>query len=150
MKRTLKWSGIVLVILLVVIQVIPVERTNPPVESEIVAPAAVRAVLRRACYDCHSNETVWPWYSRVAPVSWLLASDVSEGREKMNFSAWSHLPAEKQVKLLRKCWSEIQEGEMPPWYFLPMHPEARLSAEDRSVLQLWLPAESGGKESDQD
>jgi hypothetical protein len=69
--RVLKWSIITVGVLLVAIQLVPVDRTNPPVEEEAPASPEVRAVLRRACYDCHSNETVWPWYSRVAPMSWL-------------------------------------------------------------------------------
>ncbi len=148
-KQVLSWSGITLLAMLVIVQLVPIDRTNPPVGAEVPAPPAVRAVLRRACYDCHSNETVWPWYSRVAPVSWLIASDVHEGRGKMNFSAWNQLPATRQEKLLRKCWGEIAEGEMPPWYYLLVHANAQLSAEDRSTLQAWLPV-GGGAEREED
>jgi hypothetical protein len=119
---------------LVIFQVLPVSRKNPPVESELPAPPAVHALLKQACYDCHSNETVWPWYSRVAPVSWLVASDVEEGRRELNFSAWGRYPKARQLKKLKRSITEINDGEMPLWYYLPLHPAARLSETDRNVL----------------
>lgn len=136
-KRIAKWAVVVLAIALVVMQFVPVDRTNPPVETEVPATAEVRAVLRRACYDCHSNETVWPWYSRIAPVSWLAARDVHKGREELNFSTWNRLTTKEQVKALHESWETVEEGEMPLWFYLPTHPEARLSAQDRSVLRAW-------------
>lgn len=123
---------------LVAIQLVPVDRTNPAVEQEVPAPAAVHTVLKRACYDCHSNETVWPWYSRVAPVSWLVARDVREGREHLNFSTWNRLSPEDQAEALEETWEEVDEGAMPPWFYLPVHAEARLSPDDRGVLRSWL------------
>jgi heme-binding protein len=126
-----------LVIILAAIQLVPLDRTNHPVETEVPATAEARAVLRRACYDCHSNETVWPWYSRIAPMSWLVAWDVFEGRKELNFSTWNRLTAEKRVKAMHECWKEVEEGEMPPWFYRLPHPEARLSAEDRSHLRAW-------------
>jgi hypothetical protein len=125
---------------LVAAQFIPVTRTNPPVESEIHASPAVDRVLRRACYDCHSNETVWPWYSRVAPMSWLVAHDVNEGREHMNFSTWGRLSSEKQVETVRKIWEEVSEGHMPPAIYLPAHREARLNDQDKAALEAWAAA----------
>ena len=91
----------------------------------------------RACFDCHSNETVWPWYSRVAPASWLLAKDVREGRAELNFSSWSRYSAKKQRKLLRESLTEVKEGEMPLWVYLVGHREARLSDADRAALERW-------------
>ena len=136
-KRIAKWATAVLIIALVAIQLVPVDRTNPPVETEVPATAEVRSVLRRACYDCHSNETVWPWYSRVAPASWLVASDVHEGREELNFSTWNRYTAKQQAKKMKESWDEVAEGEMPPWMYLPLHPNARLSADDRAALRAW-------------
>ncbi len=136
-KRIAKWATAVLIIALVAIQLVPVDRTNPPVETEVPATAEVRSVLRRACYDCHSNETVWPWYSRVAPASWLVASDVHEGREELNFSTWNRYTAKQQAKKMKESWDEVAEGEMPPWIYLPLHPNARLSADDRAALRAW-------------
>ncbi|HEX2613441.1 MAG TPA: heme-binding domain-containing protein [Fibrobacteria bacterium] len=132
-KRTF-W---IVVLILAGIQVIPVARTNPPVEEEVPAPSEVRAVLKRACYDCHSNESKWPWYSHVAPVSWLIARDVHEGREEMNFSAWNRLSPGKQKKRFRQSWDLVQKGEMPLWFYVPLHPEAKLSETDRLLLKKW-------------
>lgn len=135
--RIAKWLITVLAIVLVAIQFVPVDRTNPPVETEVPATPEVRAVLRRACFDCHSNETVWPWYSRIAPVSWLMARDVHEARGEMNFSTWNRLETKDQIEALHESWEEVEEEEMPLWFYLPLHPEARLSEQDRSVLRTW-------------
>jgi hypothetical protein len=130
-------SGLVLLLALVAIQLVPVDTRNPPVTGDVPTSPAVKAVLRRACYDCHSHETRWPWYGRVAPVSWLLARDVREGRAELNFSTWDQYSAQQQVKKLKESWEEVAEGEMPPWFYLPAHREARLSAEDRALLRQW-------------
>jgi hypothetical protein len=141
--RIAKWSILALVIALVAIQLVPIDRTNPPVETEVPASAEVRSVLRRACYDCHSNETKWPWYTRIAPASWLIAKDTSEGREELNFSTWDRLSAGDQAEAIRKSWETVDEGEMPPWFYLPLHPEARLSADDRVLLRDWAASVGG-------
>jgi hypothetical protein len=135
--RIAKWVIAALAIALVAIQLVPVDRTNPPVEEEVPATAEVRSVLRRACYDCHSNETVWPWYSRIAPVSWMLERDVREGRAELNYSTWKRYTEKQRLKKLRESWKEVEEGEMPPWFYLPPHPAARLSAEDQAALRAW-------------
>ncbi|GAB4310545.1 MAG: hypothetical protein Kow0059_00020 [Candidatus Sumerlaeia bacterium] len=119
------------------IQLIPAGRSNPPVTGEIAAPADVAPALRRACYDCHSNETRWPWYSRVAPISWFIVHDVNEGRDELNFSQWTLLKEKKQIKLRSKIWEEIEEGEMPPFKYLLFHPEARLTDAERTALRAW-------------
>lgn len=137
MKRLLVRIVLVLLVILVVIQVIPVHRTNPPVTADIPTSPDVKAVLRRACYDCHSNETVYPWYSRIAPVSWMLAQHVSEGREELNFSTWKQYSPKDQGENIHESWETVVEGEMPPRYYTVMHREARLSPEDRAVLQRW-------------
>lgn len=125
------------VLLLAALQLVPVRRSNPPVESEVPAPTNVRGALRRACYDCHSNETVWPWYSRVAPFSFLIAHDVKSGREELNFSAWNRLTNEQQMKKLKKSWDEVAEGEMPPRAYVATHRGAALSTGDRAALRAW-------------
>ena len=101
------------------------------------APAGVDALLRRACYNCHSHETVWPWYSHVAPVSWLLAHDVSEGRRELDFSTWTAYPPARKIRKLRKSADEVAKGKMPPWYYALVHPEARLTAAERAMLDAW-------------
>lgn len=143
LMEILKFGGIALILFLVAAQFVPVDRANPPVGVEIVAPAEVMAVLERACYDCHSNETVWPAYSRVAPVSWLVARDVREGREALNYSTWGRYSAEERAELLEETWEEIEEGEMPMKPYILLHPSARLTAEDDEVLGAWSLAAHG-------
>ena len=129
--------GVGLLVFGLAIQLVPVPRDNPPVESEVPATEAVRSILRSSCYDCHSNESRWPWYAHVAPVSWLVAYDVHEAREHMNFSTWARYDAKKQAKHLEEVWEEVEEGEMPLFYYLWFHPDAKLSASDRAALHDW-------------
>ena len=143
-----KWAALVFCVAFIVIQVVPVNRANPPVQGDFRGSAEVVSVLRRACYDCHSNETVWPWYSRIAPVSWLIAHDVHEGRAALNFSTWDQLSAEKQAEALKESWEEIAEGKMPTWYYVVIHPEAKLSANDQSVLRAWTGSATAGEKSE--
>lgn len=116
----------------VTIQVIPYghAHTNPPVQTEPAWPSAqVRQLAVRACFDCHSNQTTWPWYSNVAPISWLIQRDVDAGRARLNFSQWN-LPHEGGVA------EPVQEGSMPPWYYTLIHPSAKLStAETQALVQ---------------
>lgn len=142
MPRLLRRVAVGLGVAVVLAQLVPVARTNPPVSADVAPPADVAATLRRACYDCHSNETVWPWYSRVAPVSWLVAHDVDEGRDELNFSAWGAYDAVKRRKKLNETVKEITEGEMPPWYYVVMHPPARLSPADVERVRGWAIAET--------
>jgi uncharacterized membrane protein len=119
-------------------QIVPVDRTNPPVESDVVAPDAVRQVLKQSCYDCHSNETVWPWYSKIAPVSWLVAHDVKEAREEINFSIWNRYSKRQQSRKMREMLEQIDKGEMPLPNYVWQHPKARLTAEDKTILRDWV------------
>lgn len=135
--KVLRWTIAGLLIVFILIQFVPVDRTNPPVETEAPAPTDIRAILRRACYDCHSNETLWPWYSKVAPVSWLIVDDVQKGREALNFSTWNRYTTQQQVKNLKESWEETAEGEMPPWFYLAAHRDANLSSEERAALRAW-------------
>jgi len=123
-------------IVAVLIQIIPYGRsyTNPPVVHEPSWDSpATRALVKRACFNCHSNETVWPWYARVAPASWLVRYDVDEGRGKLNFSEWQN--GARKAENPDKMSKEVSEGEMPPIQYRLAHPEARLSdAEKRQLL----------------
>lgn len=117
-------------------QLVPVRRTNPPVEADVVAPAEVKEILRRACYDCHSNETAWGWQTKIAPGSWLAAWDVAEAREHLNFSRWDE-DGKRLARVAKELPEEVLEGEMPPWRYWLVHPEARLSDRDRALLAAW-------------
>ncbi len=101
-----------LIILFFLIQLIPVNRVNPEfdVEYDFEAPLDVKEIVVNSCYDCHSNQTNWPWYSYVAPTSWLLVYHVNEGREEINFSEWLLQPAEKRQKIKEEMIEEIEEG----------------------------------------
>lgn len=137
MRKWIAGGAVALLVALGAIQLVPVDTSNPPVTADVPASAAVKGILRRACYDCHSNETQWPWYGRIAPVSWLLARDVREGRAELNFSTWNQYSTQQRVKKLRESWEEVAEGEMPPWFYLPVHRDARLTADDRTLLRQW-------------
>lgn len=118
-----------------VIQLIPYGRNhaNPPVVRE---PAwdspATRALAKKACFDCHSHETVWPWYSRIAPVSWLVYRDVVEGREHLNFSDWQG--SRRKGENINEITKEVTEGEMPPLQYYIAHPEAKLDGRSKQLL----------------
>jgi len=121
----------------IAIQLVPIRRTNPAVTSDILASGEVHAILKRACYDCHSNETRWPWYGYVAPVSWLVARDVSMGRRHMNFSEWGQYSADKQESKIKSIWDQVSQDQMPLWFYRPLHPDAKLTDADRALLKAW-------------
>jgi len=131
-SKRLWWSLGILVALGVLFQFVPYGRahTNPPVRQE---PAwdspATRALAVRACFDCHSNQTVWPLYAELAPFSWLVQHDVEDGRRKLNFSEW-----DRPQREARKAAREVGRGEMPPWYYVLMHASANLSEADKQAL----------------
>jgi hypothetical protein len=136
--KNLGRASIIVVIILILVQFVPVSKTNPPITGDIVCPAEVHAVLKRCCYDCHSNETVWPWYSKLAPVSWLLASDVSEARDRMNFSEWQGRTKEGQDFLKEQIVKETEKGEMPPFIYTLGHPKSKLSDDEKKLLKTWV------------
>ena len=123
-----KW----LLIAAVLIQFIPYGRnhTNPPATREPAWNApGTRTLIRRACFDCHSNETVWPWYSHIAPVSWLVQNDVDDGRGHLNFNEW-----DRTQRHATDVAAQVKQGDMPPWFYLPMHPAAKLTASEKAAL----------------
>lgn len=126
--KLFKW----LLLALVLIQFIPFghDHSNPPVTKE---PAwdspQTRDLFVRACFDCHSNQTGWRWYSWVAPASWLVARDVSHGRRNLNFTEWDH-----PQKHAEHVAEEVKSGDMPPWFYLPLHPSAKLSDAEKLAL----------------
>ena len=143
--RQIRYGIVVLVGIGVLAQLVPYGRThsNPPVGRE---PAwdrpRTRELFFRACKDCHSNETRWPWYSSIAPASWLVTRDVEEGREHFNVSEWG-----RDENHGDEAAENVREGEMPPWFYLPAHPEARLSQREQQELLTGLIATFGEKET---
>jgi mono/diheme cytochrome c family protein len=139
--KLLTRGALVLLGLLLVIQLVPYGRDheNPPVKNEPAWDSArTRELFFQTCGDCHSYETRWPWYASVAPTSWLVQHDVEEGRSEFNVSRWGEgkQEAEEAAEMLR-------EGEMPPWFYLPAHPEARLDDATKQELLRGLVATFG-------
>jgi hypothetical protein len=133
MKKIIIFVLIAILAGFVVLQLIPYghEHSNPPVtmEPQWDSPET-RTLASRACFDCHSNETDWPWYSYVAPVSWLIQRDVEEGRGRLNFSEWGSGRFDEPWEIVEA----FSEGYMPPSKYLAMHPEARFSDAERQAL----------------
>lgn len=145
-KKIVVRGGAAVLVVLAAIQLVPTARAeNPAVEEEVVASSEVMEVLRRSCYDCHSNETRWPWYGRVAPASWLVRHDVIEGRDHLNFSTWNRYDAEERAEKLEELQEEVHEGKMPPWFYTPLHPGSGVSEADRALLERWARQRSGGE-----
>ena len=141
----LKKIFIAVVVIVIGIQVIPVDRSNPPVTKEINAPENALFILKTSCYDCHSNETTWPWYSYVAPVSFLIADDVNEGRRHINFSEWDKYDEKKKEKKLDHVIEMVEEGDMPLSNYLLLHSEAKLDAKKIKALKDWVTGNDGSK-----
>lgn len=123
-------AAFVLVVLVLLIQFLPYGHTHtkPPVvkEPNWNSPET-RQIAQKACFDCHSNETIWPWYSNIAPMSWLVQRDVDVARSRMNFSDWGRISVE-----VGEIIEIVSEGEMPPFQYLLMHPGARLSEQEKT------------------
>jgi hypothetical protein len=143
MKRTVQLFGVGLLVVLIALQFVPVPRNAGPAEgpSSLVAaqpvPAEVQAILRRACYDCHSNHTNYPWYAAVQPVGWWLNDHVAEGKGELNFSEFATYSTKRVVRKLRSTADEVRERHMPLKSYLLMHGEAKLTDADVTLLATW-------------
>jgi Haem-binding domain len=140
MKNKWKWILATAVVVFVLLQFTNPARTNPsaPPEDALTAtnppPPQIVALLHGACYDCHSDQTQWPWYAHVAPVSWLIASDVRDGRRHVNFSEWPHVYPNRAARLWENVSEELGYDEMPPSQYKLMHSAARLTDAQRQEL----------------
>ncbi len=145
--RILKWFGIAILCLFVGLQFKRPARTNPPVDSsqtiqaQLQIPAEVATILDQSCQDCHSHTTRWPWYSNVAPFSWLLVDHVNEGREHLNLSEWGRLDNRRARNKLEEICEEVEVGAMPLGSYTWIHRSAILSQEDVKFLCNWANAE---------
>jgi hypothetical protein len=145
-KKILQWGAVAILGIFVIIQFVPYGRahSNPPVRVEPPWDAPqTRELAKRACFDCHSNETVWPWYSNLAPVSWLVQRDVEKARQQLNFSEWDRPENEAG-----EAAEQIKKGEMPLWFYIPLHPSAKLSAGEKQALIRGLQATIGDHEEE--
>jgi len=142
--KFLKWVGIGLTILVIGIQFFRPERTNPPVDqtrtmySMFSVPDDIKGIVDRSCSDCHSYDTRWPWYSSIAPVSWLVANDVKEGRKHLNLSDFAQYGSRRALGKLDMMCENMQDGLMPLPQYLTLHPNARLSAEEIDRFCTWV------------
>jgi hypothetical protein len=149
MKKVLKWSAVALALVFLGAQFHRPDRTNPAVDESKTLRANTRltpevaAIFERSCNDCHSSETTWPWYSHVSPVSWFLKSHVEEGRRELSFSEWATYPKRKRERKLHEICQQVESGAMPLNSYLPLHPSARLSDEDKRRICEWTRLEEG-------
>lgn len=141
-KRNLKWFFIVPLVLFAALQFVQPAHTNPPVKTDFITathpPQNVADMFQAACYDCHSNQTRWPWYSHVAPMSWQIAQDVNEGRENLNLSEWPGDDPKRAYKKMEDMSEEIGQGDMPLKKYTLIHADAKLTVEQRTELTQWL------------
>jgi Haem-binding domain len=143
MPRLLRFAALAFVVVIVATQMIRPARTNPPTDpartigARLPVSSEAAAVMNRACRDCHSNDTTWPWYSNVAPVSWLVIDHVKSGRRHFNYSEWAGYAPDKANKLLHDICEEITDGSMPIGSYTLVHHDARLSDADVQALCTW-------------
>ena len=153
MNRFVKIAIVAVAVIFLGIQLIRIDRTNPPVvsaqsiESYVSVPGDVSEILARSCNDCHTFKTVYPWYSHLAPVSWFLRDHVDHGRSHLNMSEWGTLSPEKQARKLEEICDEVRGGEMPLPSYLWIHHDAVLSEADKDALCSWTGTERKKLES---
>ena len=155
-KKIAKVASIVVGVVFVLIQFFQPSRTNPEIDqsitmqSELNIPAEISALLERGCKDCHSNQTSWPFYSYVAPVSWLVSSDVTEGRKKFNMSEWGKYKLSKKASRLSGIYQAVNDRAMPLPQYILLHPVANFTDAERNQLAAWAQQETeklmGGEE----
>ncbi len=143
MKKVLKTAAIILIIVLIAIQFI---RPTPNAAEEIAAnqitavqpvPEDVMQILKVSCYDCHSNTTYYPWYSKVQPLAWFLDDHIIEGKKELNFSEFANYPIFRQYKKFKEIGKEVKEDEMPLFSYTVIHRDAVLNADQKLLLQNW-------------
>ncbi|HXI60939.1 MAG TPA: heme-binding domain-containing protein [Polyangia bacterium] len=145
LKKLLRNGVVAAVAGFVVLQLFPARVIGIPTQEIAANPTQhfafdggrdVEMILRKACFDCHSNETRWPVYTRIAPGSWLMARDIHNGRSHLNFSTWGNTDETERQTDRENCWEQIQSGDMPPWFYIfPLHPDARLSDSEKATLK---------------
>ena len=143
MKKVLKYTAAGLLAIFIIIQFVPAnlpenstDLSSDIINTEII-PDDVKLILKKACYDCHSSQTVYPWYSKVAPVSWLVAKDTREGREELNLSQWSEMSKRKKIKTLSDMAEEVEKKNMPLKIYTVIHKDAILSDEEITTFTSW-------------
>lgn len=148
MSRTLKLTGLGLVGVLIILQFFQPKRNSAPLDPELdmlevlAPPQAMADLIRNACYDCHSNQSVYPWYSRISPVSWSLHKHIRKGKEELNCSEYGLLDKEDKIGALADICDVMETGTMPLQSYLLIHKDARLTQEERDELCMWTEKEA--------
>jgi hypothetical protein len=143
---TPKKISLAVLTIFIVMQFFRIDKTNPPVVADNdflvlnTASAEVQNIIKASCYDCHSNTSIYPWYTTIAPVSWWIKHHINEGRQHLNFSEWGKYTAKKADHKLEECVEMIQEGEMPMSSYTIIHSETKLSEEQKLLLINWFSA----------
>lgn len=144
MKKVIRWTGLGLLVVFAVMQFIRSDRSNPPVDPSktlyavLPVPDDVRQVLERSCFDCHSNETRWPWYSSLAPAMWVVAHDVEEGREHLNFSEFATYKSLRAIAKLDMICEQMINKNMPMPAYVVLHPGAEVSSREIDLVCDWV------------
>lgn len=139
-----KKIAIAVVGILVIMQFFGIDKTVKPVNKEtdflatMQPPAEIAKLIKTSCYDCHSEQTEYPWYTNVAPISWWIGHHIEEGREHLSFSNWAKYDQKKAIHKLEEFYEEVEEGEMPLNSYTWMHAEASLSKEDKDKMLNWV------------
>lgn len=141
---TIQNIGIVVVLFLVIAQFFKIDKVNPEVHSDqdflsiMNPPEKVATMIKNQCYDCHSNETIYPAYTNYAPISWWIKSNINGAREKINFSTWGLLSEKEQIANLQECVEALEDGEMPVLVYVWMHEKAQFEDSDSKILINWF------------
>jgi hypothetical protein len=159
-RKPVQYVFIAALIVFVLMQFVQPERSNPTVDpamtmqSQLNVPADIAALLDRGCKDCHTNQTAWPFYAYIAPASWLVSYDVTEGRKHLNMSEWGKYKEGKKAQKLSGIYQAVSEGSMPLPKYIPLHPEAKFTDSEKAALAAWAQKEGerllgGGEESEE-
>lgn len=139
-----KKVALIILLALVILQFFRIDKSVPDHQKDDdffnhhVAKKEVQLLIENTCYDCHSYQTKYPFYSEIAPISWWLADHIAEGREHLNFSAWGSYSSDKAIHKLEECFEEVEEGEMPLWSYKLTHFNAQLTEQEKNTLILWF------------
>ncbi len=130
---------LIVIVLLIAIQFIPTDKTNPQIDDKIKLNTSneVMDILKRSCYDCHSHETKWPNYSAIAPMSWNIIGHVNDGRKALNYSEWKNIDQKIKIKRIERTIKTVNNGMMPLPNYLRFHDEAILSDADKNIIVEW-------------
>jgi hypothetical protein len=147
MKKVLKIAVIAVAIVLIGLQFFQIDKTNPPIvenetlEAAVAVSPDISLIMGRACNDCHTNKTIYPWYANVQPAGWFLKDHINEGREELNFSKFNTLETKKKVRKLEEICSEVESGQMPLPSYLWIHRDASLTESERQAICSWTKSE---------